>query len=108
MALIEPGLILTPIWTKVDPAPPTGPYERVRKRLGGTVIEEFPHGSPPEDVADCIAEAISTDTPKLRWLVGRGAVRNVANRSAMSDEEWIAIWHASKEEFHSKLFAESE
>lgn len=108
VALIEPGLILTPIWTKVDPAVPTGPYERVRKRLGGMVIEEFQYGSQPEEVADCIAEAITTDTPKLRWLVGRGAERNVANRAAMTDEEWIEIWHAPKEEFRSRIYAEPE
>lgn len=108
VALIEPGLILTPIWTKVDPAVPTGPYERVRKRLGRMVIEEFPYGSQPEEVADCIAEAITTDAPKLRWLVGRGAERNVANRSAMTDEEWIEIWHATTDEFRSRIYAVPE
>jgi len=108
VVLIEPGLILTPIWAKVDPAVPTGPYERVRKRLGGMVIEEFPHGSQPEEVADCIAEAITTETPKLRWLVGRGAERSIANRAAMTDEEWINIWHAPKDEFRSRFLAEPE
>jgi NAD(P)-dependent dehydrogenase (short-subunit alcohol dehydrogenase family) len=108
VALVEPGLILTPIWGKVDPTVPTGPYERVRKRLGRMVIEEFPFGSQPEEVADCIAEAITTETPKLRWLVGRGAERSIANRSAMTDEEWIDIWHAPTDEFRSKFLGEPE
>ncbi len=107
VALIEPGLILTPIWMKVDASLPTGPYAPVRTRLGGTVIEEFPHGSPPEDVADCIAEAITTDSPKLRWLVGHGAARNVKRRSAMTDEEWIAIWNGPDDEYR-RFYAEPE
>lgn len=106
VALVEPGMILTPIWSKVDMTPPTGPYAPVRVRLGRTVLQEMASGSPPEDVADCIAEAISTDTPKLRWLVGQGAGRNVANRSAMTDEEWASIWNGQDEEFFERMFAE--
>ncbi len=108
VALIEPGLILTPIWSKVDVTRPTGPYAPVRKRLARLVIDEFPFGSPPEDVADCVAEAVATEKPKLRWLVGRGAERNVANRSAMTDEEWISVWQLPNEEFRSRFLGEPE
>ena len=42
----------------------------------------------------------------IRWLVGQGATRNVANRTAMTDEEWIALWAAPDDEFFARLFAE--
>lgn len=103
VAVIEPGMILTPIWSKVDMAMPTGPYAPVRLRLGSFVMQEMAKGSTADEVADCIAEAITTDEPKLRWLVGRGAVRNIRNRSQHTDEEWAAIWHASDEEFNTLL-----
>ncbi len=108
VVLIEPGLILTPIWMKVDASLPQGPYAQVRTRLGKTVIEEFPYGSPPEDVADCISESISTQNPRLRWLVGRGAERNVANRRGISDERWIELWHGPEEEYRALLLGEPE
>lgn len=105
VALIEPGMILTAIWGKVDITPPTGPYASVRRRLGRTVLEEMQHGSASEEVADCIAEAITADTPKLRWLTGRGAERNIRNRAAWTDEEWIALWQAPNDEFFARMFA---
>ena len=107
VALIEPGMILTAIWSKVDLARPTGPYVPIRNRLARMVLEEMKHGSPSEEVADCIAEAITAEPPKLRWLVGQGAERNIANRAAMSDEEWIRLWSASEdEEFFARMFSE--
>jgi hypothetical protein len=62
-------------------------------RFGVVAMNDFGQGSAPEVVADTIAEAISTDTPKLRWLCGMGAERNISTRDAMSDEEWLAIWN---------------
>lgn len=106
MALVEPGMILTAIWSKVDMTPPTGPYAPLRRRLGGVVLEEMAGGSPAEEVADCIAEVITTEKPRLRWLVGQGAERNMRNRSAMADDEWIALWAAQHEEFRDRIFAE--
>lgn len=90
---IEPGAIMTAIWGKTDMQPPSPPYAQVRGRLGATVMAELAHASMPEEVADCIAEAISTDTPRLRWLVGRGAERNVSQRAGWSDEEFAAVWN---------------
>jgi NAD(P)-dependent dehydrogenase (short-subunit alcohol dehydrogenase family) len=106
VALIEPGTILTAIWSKVDVTPPTGPYTHVRIRLGRTVMQELPLGSPSEVVADCIADAITTDAPTLRWLTGQGAERNIANRSAMTDEEWIQLWNGPEDAFFARIFAE--
>ncbi|HUQ39014.1 MAG TPA: SDR family oxidoreductase [Acidimicrobiales bacterium] len=106
VALIEPGMVLTAIWSKVDMTPPTGPYAPARKRLGLNVMTEMAKGSTGAEVADCIAEAISTPEPRLRWLVGQGAERNIANRRAMTDEEWIRIWNAPTDEYMAVIFAE--
>ena len=99
VAVIEPGMILTPIWSKVDMTMPTGPYAPVRMRLGGVVLEEMQRGSTADEVADCIADAIVTDTPKLRSLTGWGAERNVRNRRAVSDERMIELWNGPDDEF---------
>lgn len=106
MALIEPGVILTPIWGKFDMTPPTGPYAPTQIRLGTTIVEEIAHGTSSEGVADCIAEAISTDDPKLRWLVGYAAARNVANRRKKTDEEYIQVWHGSDEDWKAYVLTD--
>jgi NAD(P)-dependent dehydrogenase (short-subunit alcohol dehydrogenase family) len=109
VALIEPGMILTPIWSKVDLTPPTGPYAPVRMRLGGCVLREMTSGSSAEEVADCIAEAIVAEPPRLRRLVGQGAERNIHNRSAFSDNEWIELWNTADEaDFQERMFAEPQ
>jgi NAD(P)-dependent dehydrogenase (short-subunit alcohol dehydrogenase family) len=105
---IEPGMILTPIWSKVDVTPPTGPYAPLQRRLGRVVLEEMKQGSPAEEVGDCIAEAIAAQPARLRWLTGRGAQRNVTNRAGSSDEEWIRIWNAPDEEFMARMFTEPD
>ncbi len=109
VANIEPGAIMTAIWTKVDLTPPTGPYKPVRNRLSHLVMAELAHASTAEEVADCISEAISTDTPRLRWLVGRGAERNVANRAALSDTEYMELWHITdNDEFTRRMLSEPD
>jgi hypothetical protein len=100
-------MILTPIWTKVDMTPPSGPYKGIRNRLGAVVLEEMTAGSSADEVADCIAEAVEVDPPRLRWLVGQGAERNIRNRAQRSDEEWSALWNdPDRERFHDAMFSE--
>jgi NAD(P)-dependent dehydrogenase (short-subunit alcohol dehydrogenase family) len=107
VSLIEPGMILTPIWTKVDVTPPEGPYRRIRNRLGRVVLEEMKAGSAAEEVADCIAASITTDPSRLRWLVGQGAERNIRNRAKRTDHEWSELWNLpDNEEFMETMFSE--
>ena len=107
VALVEPGAIMTAIWGKADLNPPTGPYTAMRKRLTKVVMTDLSQASTADEVADCISEAISTKEPRLRWLVGQGADRNVANRAGWSDEEYIALWNdPDKQAFIKRLFAE--
>lgn len=46
--------------------------------------------SQPEDVARVIYEAVTTDTPRLRYLEGEDAKRLAAGRQRMTDEEYVA------------------
>ena len=93
VALIEPGAIMTAIWSKVDMTPPSGPYAPLLNRLAKVVMTELMSASTPDEVADCIAEAITTSEPRLRWLVGQGAERNIRKRGELTDAEWIDVWN---------------
>ncbi len=107
VAVIEPGAIMTAIWGKADLTPPTGPYKPARNRLAKAVMTDLAHASSADEVAACISEAITTDAPRLRWLVGQGADRNIANRRTWTDEEYIDLWNlADNDEWERQLFAD--
>jgi NAD(P)-dependent dehydrogenase (short-subunit alcohol dehydrogenase family) len=108
VAIIEPGAILTPIWGKMEQRAPEGPYAHLIARLSSVVIHDVSKGSTAEEVADCIAEAIATDSPKLRWLVGQGAERNVSNRQSWTDEQTIEIWNQPDDDGFMKAILAGE
>jgi hypothetical protein len=65
-------------------------------------------GSPPEVVADCIAEAITTDTPKLRWLTGYGAARNIRIQDELPFAERASLWNDPDEDKFFRLMLAEE
>ncbi|HYN31099.1 MAG TPA: SDR family NAD(P)-dependent oxidoreductase [Ilumatobacteraceae bacterium] len=94
VAIIEPGCILTPIFSKAaegeQPAVPAPYQPQIDAFLTG-LFHDLARGDDPSVVADCIAEAITTDDPRLRYLVGQGAGRNIAVRASLTDEEYIGL-----------------
>ncbi|MEM7255072.1 MAG: SDR family oxidoreductase, partial [Pseudomonadota bacterium] len=90
VCIIEPGVIMTKIFENSAPATryaSDSPYRQIMRRNGKMFSAGFRAGEPPETVANTIHEAITTDTPKLRYLVGDDAVSFVNGRANISDEE---------------------
>ena len=89
VSIVEPGCVLTPMWTKVAPsdAPPLYPVNV--RRL--TRFFEFGLREPamPADVAQAIAGIIGADNPPFRVPVGRDATEVIAGREATSGDGWI-------------------
>ena len=102
VALIEPGVILTPIFEKggTDPSPDS-PYLKFYQRMLRVFEAALKQPSMPIAVAETILNAIETDNPKLRYLVGPDAIALMNGRRSMSDEEWIAIGEMEESEFES-------
>jgi len=99
VVIIEPGMIVTPIFSKAKRfVAPESPYAHHVKRLLLFYQKQLPHAAPPTVVAETIEEAVTTPTPKLRWLVGDDAKRLVAGRSRISDEEFLADAQASTDD----------
>jgi len=105
VAIIEPGVILTPIFFKGDPEPPTGThYTETYERLTRMFTSGLESPTMPEVVADAISDAISTDHPVLRYPVGDDAHQLLAGRTAMTDEEYVALGRAmSADEFAAAI-----
>jgi NAD(P)-dependent dehydrogenase (short-subunit alcohol dehydrogenase family) len=88
VAVVEPGSIATPIWTK-SAATADSILERVPPETAGLYrsrLEAFRRaaaaagrrGVPTEGVAEVIEQALTAESPKTRYLIGRDAKRRAA------------------------------
>jgi NAD(P)-dependent dehydrogenase (short-subunit alcohol dehydrogenase family) len=91
VAIVEPGVVVTPIFSKAKRfADPASPYFEHVRRLLLFYQMQMKMPSQPTDVAAIIHEAVTTKTPRLRWLVGEDARRLDAGRRRLTDEEYVA------------------
>lgn len=76
VAIVEPGTIKTPIWTRERPDPPAEARALYGARIDAfrrLAVKRGTAGAPPEDVADAVEHALTADKPHARYLVGRDA-----------------------------------
>jgi NAD(P)-dependent dehydrogenase (short-subunit alcohol dehydrogenase family) len=107
VAIIEPGVVQTAIFensasaTRYDK---TSPYRQIMRRNGKLFAAGFRNPGQPETVAAAILEAITTDRPRLRYLVGVDAEGLAEGRGRISDEEWVAMGgELSDEEYNARF-----
>jgi NAD(P)-dependent dehydrogenase (short-subunit alcohol dehydrogenase family) len=92
VALIEPGVTKSAIFAKGTEVPPsTGAYEPTYRRMFQFFATGIKNATPPEAVGEVIYKALTTDKPVLRYVVSWGAEELAAGRSAMTDEDWVAL-----------------
>jgi NAD(P)-dependent dehydrogenase (short-subunit alcohol dehydrogenase family) len=76
VAIVEPGTIKTPIWTRERPQPSPEALELYGPRIDAfrkLAVKRGTAGAPPEDVADAVEHALTAEKPRTRYLVGRDA-----------------------------------
>lgn len=76
VAIVEPGTIKTPMWTRERPDPPAEAVELYGARIAA--FAEFARkrsqgGAPADAVAEVVEDALTADRPRARYLVGRDA-----------------------------------
>ena len=104
VALIEPGVVVTPIFAKARRfADPSSPNAVHTHRLLLFYQMQMKTPSQPSDVAAVIYEAVTTSTPKLRHLVGEDARKLVAGRQRLTDEEYVATGEPMADEAYLDL-----
>src|SRR5262249_29282191 len=94
VAILEPGVIQTAIFENSAGATRfanTSPYRQIMRRNGKLFAAGFRNPGRAETVAEVIWEAVTTDRPRLRWLVGADAEGLAAGRARISDEDWVAM-----------------
>ena len=97
VAIVEPGVIATPIAGKVQPPSADSNYPHARRiyELYKTSLET--NSVSPYVVGEKIREIVDSGTWKLRHPVGPDAEGFLAWRASMSDEQWVE-WGAISDE----------
>jgi NAD(P)-dependent dehydrogenase (short-subunit alcohol dehydrogenase family) len=104
VTIIEPGVIATPIFSKGQPPNLDGnPYAVPLRRMLKFFEAQLSQPTQPEAVAAVVQEAIESDSPKLRHIVGKDAELLLKMRQQLSDEEWISSGLLSDEELFERM-----
>jgi NAD(P)-dependent dehydrogenase (short-subunit alcohol dehydrogenase family) len=92
VAIVEPGVTKSAIFAKnVDVPNSTGAYEDQYQRMFDFYAAGIPNATDPFEVAAVVYEAITTDSPRLRYPCSWGGPEVLRGRRAMSDEEWVDL-----------------
>jgi NAD(P)-dependent dehydrogenase (short-subunit alcohol dehydrogenase family) len=91
--LIEPGVIGTNFLKNIKVAQmaqePTSPYTAMFETLQKAFIRQFhDQATSPEEVAKVILNAVTSDNPELRYVVGNDAIQMIEANKGMSDQEF--------------------
>jgi NAD(P)-dependent dehydrogenase (short-subunit alcohol dehydrogenase family) len=105
VALIEPGVVMTPIFGKPSGFTPgmSSPYMKFYGALGRVTMRNLESAAKPESLAEVMQEAVETSEPRLRYIVGHDANKMVEDRSRMTDEEWVALGGLPEDGYASRI-----
>ena len=91
VAVIEPGMILTRFFEKAVAGEwdQTSPYADAEVCIMDTAARLLDNAGDPHQVAKAVEHAVTTNEPRLRYLVGNDAAALVDGRARLSDEEFV-------------------
>jgi hypothetical protein len=98
VAVVEPGVIATPIFTKARPLPENSPYPHSR-RLRAIFAAALANPTPPSLVGELIRDIVDGDSWQLRYPAGPDAVPVLKHRASKSDEQVIEEAAQNDDEF---------
>jgi NAD(P)-dependent dehydrogenase (short-subunit alcohol dehydrogenase family) len=101
VAVVEPGVIATPIFTKAPPEKPTV-YPHLR-RLNALFQASLKSPTSPYVVAEIIRGIVESDSWQVRYPAGPDAAGSMASRAAMSDEDWASIGALSDADWKTRI-----
>ena len=95
VAIVEPGVIATPMTTTPRPAPQPSPYSMHGRRMVAYFMASLSKPTSPFEVAKVIQDIIDGRSTKLRNPAGADGAALINWRHSMTDEEWVASSTAS-------------
>lgn len=102
VAVVEPGVIATPIFDKVPPLDPKTNYPH-SKRMNALFASALENPVSPFVVAEKIEEILNDGTGRFRFPAGPDAEPLIAWRKAKSDQEWIGLQALDNESWAEEI-----
>jgi NAD(P)-dependent dehydrogenase (short-subunit alcohol dehydrogenase family) len=102
VAIIEPGVIATPILAKAPRVPEDSPYPQAR-RLSAFLAASLTKPTSPYVVAEQIRQIVEGDNWQLRYPVGPDAAPFLKWRASLTDEEVVNNSGASDAEYKARV-----
>jgi len=101
VAVVEPGVIATPIFGKAPAEKPTV-YPHLR-RLNALFQASMKTPTSPNVVAEIIRGIAESDSWQVRYPAGPDAAGTMALRAAMADEDWASIGALSDADWKARI-----
>ena len=98
VAIVEPGVIATPIFSKARPLPADSPYPHARRQRA-LFAASLAQPTSPYVVGEKICQIVDSDSWQLRYPVGPDAEPLLKWRANKTDEEIVRLGGASDEEY---------
>jgi NAD(P)-dependent dehydrogenase (short-subunit alcohol dehydrogenase family) len=105
VAIVEPGVIATPIFSKARPLPADSPYPHARRQRA-LIAASLAQPTSPYVVGEKICQIVDSDSWQLRYPVGPDAEPVLKWRASKTDEEIVQLGGASDEAY--KMIAKRE
>jgi NAD(P)-dependent dehydrogenase (short-subunit alcohol dehydrogenase family) len=102
VAIVEPGVIATPIFKKARPLQPDTRYPH-SKRLRAIFAAALANPTPPSLVGDAIRQIVDGDSWQLRYPVGPDAMPVLKSRASKTDEQVISEAAEGDAEFVARM-----
>jgi NAD(P)-dependent dehydrogenase (short-subunit alcohol dehydrogenase family) len=99
VAVVEPGIIATPLTTTPRPSAPPGPYTRHRRRIGALFAAALKKPASPFDVAETIRHIVESNSTQLRHPAGNDGSMLIRWRKQKTDDEWVQLGAATDAEW---------
>jgi NAD(P)-dependent dehydrogenase (short-subunit alcohol dehydrogenase family) len=102
VAIVEPGVIATPLTMNRPPPPPESLYP-FRRRIGALFVASLKKPVSPYVVGEQIKQIVEGDSAQLRYPVGPDVEPLLSWRAGMSDERWIELGAGSDAEWAAEI-----
>jgi NAD(P)-dependent dehydrogenase (short-subunit alcohol dehydrogenase family) len=105
VVIIEPGVTKSAIFAKnIDAPNSTGVYDAHYRRMFQFYMTGMANATDPFEVGAVIHEAITTDTPRLRYPVSWGGAELAELHDRIDDSDWIAMGAIEEDEAYYERF----
>jgi len=108
VAIIEPGITKSAIFAKnTDSTEAGSDYEPHLRRMFQMYSAGYAQATDPFEVARVVHHAIHTETPRLRYAVSWGGPEMITGRSAITDEQWVALGAIQDDDEYYRAFSDT-